>query len=64
MKIKTEQEVKDKRKRLETQYTYMEEFLSSCYKGSDAVPKVKKELIALRREIDILWWVLDDNLPF
>jgi len=55
----------NKRDEKEKQIDYLTDFLRTKYKGSDSIPKVEQELICLRREIDLMNWIIkDDNLPF
>lgn len=64
MALRTEIEIRKKQSDLNQKVTYLNDFLSSCYKGSDAKEKVEKELLSMRRELNLLSWILDDDLPF
>lgn len=63
--MKTEEQIREVLKELETQEGYLREFIETLYKGSDLKETIERELKPLRREIRILHWVLDDpKLPF
>lgn len=62
--MRTREEIKNKEIECSTRIDYLLEFLLSCYKGSDAKQKAEKELMALKRERDIIRWVLNEELPF
>lgn len=61
--VKQEQ-AQEKLNQLRKQYSYLNQFLSTLYKGSDTKEKIVRELIPLKREIEMLEWVLADDLPF
>ncbi|MEA2037240.1 MAG: hypothetical protein U9O94_07030 [Nanoarchaeota archaeon] len=63
-KLKTEVQIREKLKELETQEKYLREFMTTLYKGSDLKEKIEREMKPLQREINIVNWILDDNLPF
>jgi|GEM_PF-4656628 len=65
MSLRTEKEVNKEIHDKSLQIDYLDDFLKTIYKGSDVKNKVEKELITLRRELELLrWFIKDDNLPF
>lgn len=64
MKLRTVGEIKAKIVELENDHSKFSEFLSDIYKDNDCKKKIKKHTWRIRKQIDILNWVLDDELPF
>ena len=62
--MKKEQEIRERLTELRLQKSYLEDFISSAYKGSATKQKAEKELLPFYREIKALEWVLYDELPF
>jgi len=63
MKQKTPEQIVKKRDELQIQMNYLHNFLSSKTPGY-SIGMVDQELLTMKREIDILTWVLDDGIPF
>lgn len=63
-KVKTEAQIRERLTELEKQERYLREFMTTLYKGSDLKEKVEREMKPLQREINIVNWMLNDDLPF
>ena len=62
--LMTEVEIREKLKELNNQRDYLVNFMGSIYKGSDLNRKIDTELKVLNKEINVIAWILNDELPF
>lgn len=64
MAQRTNEELKDKIKELEKDERKFMDFLRDTYGDKQCSHKIEIHCWRIRREIDILKWVLDEELPF
>ena len=64
MALKTEKEIKEKIKELHEDVQKLNEFLKDIYEDEDAGKKIEAHTWRIRREMEILNWVLNNDLPF
>jgi len=62
--MKTEKEIREREQQIIDRIAVMADFLTGCYKGSDARVKVDNELITLKKQLQEIEWVIDRDLPF
>ena len=64
MALRTKEELEDKIKELEADRRKFTDFLRDTYGDKQCSHKIEVHTWRIQREIDILNWVLDKDLPF
>ena len=61
--MQTETAVRQKRDELKKQFSYCEQLLWKLYGNMDKT-KLRDNMNTMKQEIEILTWVIDDEMPF
>lgn len=64
MAIRTPEEIQKKKKELETERDMFQKFMRDIYNDKKMEDRINVHLWRINREISILAWVTDDDLPF
>ena len=64
MKLRSIQEIKEKKEELEKEKTMFYKFLNDVFEDEKTAGEMNKHLWRICKQIEILNWVLDDELPF
>lgn len=64
MALRTKEELENKVKELEKDERKFTEFLRDTYGDKQCSHKIEMHMWRIRREIEIIKWVLDQELPF
>ena len=64
MRTRSIEEIKAKREELKKDNEKFREFIRDVFNGTILVEQMEEHLWRINRQIEILDWVLDDELPF
>ena len=64
MAIRTAEEIEDRIKQLDKQEADFTQFLRDTYGDKQCGHKIEQHIWRIRREREILQWVLNESLPF
>lgn len=64
MALRTKEEIESRIRELEKDEHKFYEFLRDMYGDEECKDKIEQHTWRIRREIEILRWVIDEDLPF
>lgn len=62
--MRSKEEIQNEVDRLKTEIRYLYDFLRDVYKDNGAYNNATRHLKLKEREVEVLKWVIDNELPF